>query len=469
MSGKSSKIEELYASLSKHDKDSITSFLSCTLFNQSDIIISIHLYVSEHLKFDKELDKLALYRTVFGNKEKYSDVKLRVFLTKLVKLIEKFIVVKKIDEYPQAELTLLTRYYSKNHLSKNHSIYFNSKTDFKFESYEEYLMYDYAHAMRKLDFIYQEYSHDREKIGAQFNIVLNKQKELALFQSIKSQCDYLSYAQMYKSDRNNSFEENQIKQWIETIDEQDVLVKSYMLVYLFYHQPTDEIFMQLKSILLEGSISYESNYLALIVHAQNFCIRRINSGMSFYLQHLFELYQVNVRFYKKEGDLTSARFRNIANCALQLGNIEWTENFVVNYHQMVHRNEQENTYNFNYARIFFERGEYKNAMRQLLKVTYEDSFYASNGRILLIKCYYELNDEMPLLSCCASLAQFINRNKEFTKQRVENNLHFIKHVKMLQKHRLERDRSYFKKLHQKVSESMVVQKEWLLKKIEELY
>ncbi|MCE2963247.1 MAG: tetratricopeptide repeat protein [Chitinophagales bacterium] len=469
MSGKSSKIEELYASLSKHDKESITSFLSCTLFNQSDIVISIHRYVSEHVKFDKELDKLALYRTVFGNKEKYSDVKLRVFLTKLVKLIEKFIVVKKIDEYPQAELTLLTRYYSKNHLSKNHSIYFNSKTDFKFESYEEYLMYDYAHAMRKLNFIYQEYSHDREKIGAQFDIVLNKQKDLSLFQSLNSQCDYMSFAQMYKTDRDNSFEQDQINKWMETIDEQNVLIKSYMLVYKYYKIPSDDIFLELKAILLEGGIPFESNHLALIVHAQNFCTRSINSGKSHYLLHLFELYQVNVKYYKKEGDLTSVRFRNIVFCALQLGKIEWAENFVASYSHLMPENDQENSYNFNYARIYFEKRDYKSAMRQLLKVTYEDSFYASTGRILLIKCYYELNDEMPLQSCCGSLAQFYNRSKEFTKQLVENNLHFIKYVKMLQKHRLERDRSYFKKLHQKVSESMVVQKEWLLKKIEELY
>ena len=469
MSVKSSKIEELYSSLSRQDKEGITSFISCDLFNQSEIIVAIHLYLCEALTNDSDFDKLALYRRVFGTKENYSDVKLRVFMTKLVKLIEKYIVVKKLDQYPLAELTLLTRYYTKNHLHKNHTIFFNSKSEIYFESYEEQLMYDYAYAMRKLDYIYQEFSHDRAKIGTQFDIVLNKQKELSLFQSLKSQCDYLSFAQMYKTERNNTFEQDQITKWIETKDDQNVLVKSYMLVYLYYKNPSDEIFLELKTILLEGEIAFEANHLALIVHAQNFCTKSINSGKSHYLQHLFELYKINVKYYKKEGDLTSARFINIVNCALQLGNIEWAESFVATYSCMVHEKEQENSYNFNYARIYFEKREYKLAMRQLLKVTYEGSFYASSGRILLIKCYYELNDEMPLQSCCGSLTQFYNRSKEFTKQLVENNLQFIKYVKMLQKHRLENDRQYFKRLHQKVSESNVVQKEWLLKKIEELY
>jgi hypothetical protein len=64
-----------------------------------------------------------------------------------------------------------------------------------------------------------------------------------------------------------------------------------------------------------------------------------------------------------------------------------------------------------------------------------------------------------------SLTQFLNRSKDFTKQRVENNLHFTKYVKTLQKHRLANDRSYFKKLYSKVKDSTVVEKEWLLKKI----
>lgn len=469
MNGKSSKIEELYSSLSRQDKEGITSFLSCDIFNQSEIVVAIHLYLCDTLTHESELDKMALYRTVFSAKEKYSDVKLRVFMTKLVKLIERYIVVKNLEQYPLAELTLLTRHYSKNHLHKNHTIFFNAKTEIQFESYEEHLMYDYAHAMRKLDYIHQEFSRDREKIGEQFDIVLIKQKELNLFQSLKSQCDYLSFAQMYKTDRDNSFEEEQINQWIETKDEQNVVVQSYMLVYLYYKNPSDDVFLELKSILLNSGIAYESSHLALIAHAQNFCTRSINSGKSHYLQHLLELYQLNLKYYRKSGDLTSVRFRNIVFCALQLGKVEWAENFVATYSKLVEENEQENSYNFNYARIYFEKGEFKLAMRQLLKVSYKHSFYASIGRILLIKCYYELNDEMPLISCCLSLSQFINRSKEFTKQRVENNLHFIKYVKMLQKHRLENDKPYFKRLYQKVNDSTVVEKEWLLKKIEELY
>jgi len=469
MSGKNSKIEELYGSLSKQDREGISAFLSCTLFNQSDIVMAIHLYLVEHLANRKELDKMDLYNTVFNKKEKYSDVKLRVFLSKLVKLIEKYIVVKKIDQFPLAELNILNKYYSLNHLSKNRTVFFTNKPEHNFDSYEDYLMYEYAYAMRKLDLIYNEYSHDSDKKREHFENALLAQKKLSFFQTLKTQCDFLSFTQKYKSDKDSSYEDFIVNQLIESRDDQDPVIRAYICVYQIAKENNQQLFSELKDIVLNHNIPFESNYKALLSHSENFCIRFINSGKSEYLEQLFEIYNCEIQFFKLPGDLHSNNFRNIVYTALQLKQIEWAENFVENYYSMVSLIDQENSYNFNYARIYFEKGDYKSAMRQLLKVTYEDSFYASSGRILLIKCYYQLNDEMPLMSCCMSLAQFLNRSKDFTKQRVENNLHFIKYVKILQKHRLENDRNYFNKLYAKVKESTVVEKEWLLKKIEDLY
>ncbi len=469
MSGKNSKIEELYGSLSRQDKDGISAFLSCTLFNQSDIVIAIHFYLSEHFIQSSELDKMDLYRNVFPPNEKYSDVKLRVFLSKLVKLIEKYIVVKKIDQYPLAELNILSKYYSINHLQKNRTVFFNNKSDLSFDSYEDFLMYEYTYSMRKLEVVHNEYSHDSDKKREHFENAMLAQKKLSFFQTLKTQCDFLSFTQKYRSEKDSSYEDFIVNQLIESRNDQDPVIRAYICVYQIAKENNPQLFSELKDIVLNHNIPFESNYKGLLSHSENFCIRFINSGKSEYLEQLFEIYKCEIQFFKHPGDLNSNNFKNIVYTALQLKQVEWAENFVENYYSKVSIIEQENTYNFNYARIYFEKGDYKTAMRQLLKVTYEDSFYASTGRILLIKCYYELNDEMPLISCCMSLTQFLNRSKDFTKQRVENNLHFIKYVKTLQKHRLENDRSYFKKLYTKVKDSTVVEKEWLLKKIEELY
>lgn len=468
MSGKSTKIEEIYHNLTKLEKDGISAFLECSVFNHSPIISSIHNYLAEHLTKDKELDKPALYKVVFPPNEKYSDLKLRVFITKLSKLIEKFLIVKHIDDYPLAELSILNQYYRTNHLHKNYTVFFNGKTEKEFDSYEEFLMYEYVFSTRKLDYIYQEHSNDGDKIRIHFDQMLEAQQKLSFFQTLKTQCDFLSFAQKYKNERDNSYVDSVINQLIDNRHEQDTVFKAYILVFLLFKEQNEESFQQLYNIILNKEINFISNYRAILTHSQNFCIRFINSGKSHYLENLLELYKFGLEFYKVAGDMTSAGFRNIAQSALKLGNIGWAEDFVEGYYNKVSLDDQQNSYNFNYSRIYFERKEYKSAMRLLLRVSYEDSFYASTGRILLIKCYYELNDEMPLISCCGSLSQFLHRNKVFTKQRIENYLHFIKYVKTIQNNRLKNNRAYFKNLKEKVQNSTVVEKDWLIKKIEEI-
>jgi hypothetical protein len=101
-----------------------------------------------------------------------------------------------------------------------------------------------------------------------------------------------------------------------------------------------------------------------------------------------------------------------------------------------------------------------------LKVTYEDSFYASTARILLIKCNYELNDEYSLIYNCQSLFQFFNRIKLFTKDRVKSYVKFINYVKRIQNKRLNSSNSYYKNLRKTIEESTVIEKKWLLEKID---
>jgi hypothetical protein len=191
-------------------------------------------------------------------------------------------------------------------------------------------------------------------------------------------------------------------------------------------------------------------------------------GKPEYLSHLFELNEFSLKFYQKEGDLTSLNFRNIVYCALQLDKLEWTEKFIEEFNYTVSENDQKNSYNFNYARLYFEKKDYDNAMRQLLKVTYEDSFYASTARILLIKCNYELNDEFSLIYNCQSLFQFLNRNKLFIKERVTSNLKFINYVKRIQNKRLSNSSTYYKNLKKTIEGSTVIEKKWLLEKIDQL-
>ncbi len=467
MSIKHSKIEELYLNFSKYEKDGISNLLKSNLFAQTDIMEKIHEYMCTIV--GEELNKVELYKYVYGPKSIFSDGKLRVYMTKLTKIIEKFIMIQHMDDYPSAELNLLLKYYNENHLHKNVFTYFKSKEENRFGYFEEYLLFEYQYQQRKLDFINREFPNHGVKIKEQFELLLSAQKKFSLFQTLKTHCDFLSISLKYQLHRDCSFEETIIASIIDSEYNQDPIFRAYIIVYQLFKEPNESLFQELNNIIIkENNVKFIDTSKALLSILQNFCIRFINTGQSEYLNFLFENYKFGLQFIKKSGDLTSASYRNITYCALQLNEIEWAESFVVNYYTMVTENDQDNAYNLNLARIGFVKKEYKIAMRHLLRVTYEDAFYASSARILLIKCYYELNDEFPLMSYCASLMQYLHRNKEFTKARIEYIIQFIKFVKSLQNNRLKNSKEFFKKMSKKISESSSLEKDWLILKLAEI-
>jgi hypothetical protein len=468
MSVKNSKIKELYLHFTKTELQSITHLLESGLFGQADILIRIHQYIC-HLKGSDDFDKELLYKYLYGNDSKFSDIKLRVYLSKLTKVIEKFIVFSKLDEHPLTELNVITDYYSQNHLHRNVALYFKTKVDYQFKTYEEHLSYEYNYAMRKLDYINADFSHDGAKMREHFEEVMKTQRELSIFQTVKTQCDFLSLQQKYNSTWNNELESKFIDGFSDMMEDFHPVLKAYMLVYGIFKSKDSDKFQELKRmVILEDEIVFDHNRRALVSHIQNFCIKYINSGDNRFLKELFDVYKFGLKFYKKPGDLNSANYRNIVFCALQIGELDWAERFVENYRHLVIEADQNNAYYFNFARIAFQKKDFKTAMRQLLQVTYEDAFYASTARILLVKCYFELNDELPLTSCCASLTQYLNRNKEFTKQRIDNNIGFIRYVRTIQTNRLKNNKAFFQKLLDKIQESAVVEKEWLKQKVHQI-
>lgn len=466
---KQTKIEELYSSFTKQDINSIEELLRCQAFDNNEILISIHSYFAQNITETQPLDKKELFTLIYGAKAPYNDLKLRVYLSKMTKLLEKYIVLKNYENFPIAELNILNNYYKRHHLDKSIAISFKSLPESVFQSYEEKLFYDYQYNMRKLDYVFAEFSNDNTLFTNQFEDVLNSQAKYKSFLTLKGLCEYLNFSQKFKYEKDMSKDEMSVLDLIEKREELEDMIQAYLSVYLLLKNTDESEFLNLKNIVLgESLVQFEENNRAILTHLQNFCIKMINSGKSEYLAHLFDIYKYGLKYYVTKGDLNSANFRNIVFCALQTGQLDWAEQFIEKYHIMVDEDELQNSYNFNYARIYFQKKEYKKSMRQLLQVTYEDPFYASTARILLIKCYFELNDTLPLLSCCSSLNQFFHRNKSFTPQRIENNLHFIKFIKSIHNHRLSGNIKYYKQLKSKILLTTVVEKDWLISKIDEL-
>lgn len=463
-----SKLEELYFHFTKTEKEDIASLLQCRVYNQSEHLIKLHHYLSENTHSEIEFNKLDAYAFVFDG-EKFNDNKYRVYQSRLIKIIEKYIILEQIESFPIAEINLLYKYFNERKMHRSLTTLLKSKNNFESKSYEDKMIYDFYFSNTKLSYTNTYFPNDSELIYKTYKEHLKNQTALHSFQMLSSKITELSFSVKYKTEELFDFNENTIEKIIENKDQFDEMVQHYVSIFLLIKNQSESDFLFLKNNIEHNVfLQFEHNLINLLTYLKNYCIRQINLGKPDYLTHLFELNEFSLKFYQKEGDLTSLNFRNIVYCALQLEKLEWTEKFIEKFTDTVSENDQKNSYNFNYARLYFEKKEYDKAMRQLLKVTYEDSFYASTARILLIKCNYELNDEYSLIYNCQSLFQFLNRNKLFTKERITSYLKFVNYVKRIQNKRLSNSNTYYKNLKKTIQESSVVEKKWLMEKIDQL-
>ena len=128
----------------------------------------------------------------------------------------------------------------------------------------------------------------------------------------------MSFTQKYKSEKDSSYEDFIVNELIESRNDQDPVIRAYICVYQIAKENNPQLFSELKDIVLNHNIPFESNFKGLLSHSENFCIRFINSGKSEYLEQLFEIYKCEIQFFKHPGDLNSNNFKNIVYTALQL-------------------------------------------------------------------------------------------------------------------------------------------------------
>jgi hypothetical protein len=71
----------------------------------------------------------------------------------------------------------------------------------------------------------------------------------------------------------------------------------------------------------------------MYTYAQNYCIKKINSGFGKYLHELFQLYKITLEnkivFAGKY--LSHWAYKNIVGVGLRLGEFDWVEQFINDY------------------------------------------------------------------------------------------------------------------------------------------
>jgi hypothetical protein len=195
--------------------------------------------------------------------------------------------------------------------------------------------------------------------------------------------------------------------------------------------PYDESYYFKFKKLLTGSLQLLSRVeiYGLFNTLEAFCLRKINSGNSKYVDELFEVFTIEIErgFYKysDSSPVTYMKFRNTYLSALSLKKFDWAQEFILKFKNDLIEPDRENILKVALAQLDFEKGNYENVLTMLSELKSDSVYSKIDMRNLTIMSYYELGYTESVLSAIDSYRHFLSTNKSLTDVFRESHLRFI--------------------------------------------
>jgi hypothetical protein len=193
-------------------------------------------------------------------------------------------------------------------------------------------------------------------------------------------------------------------------------VMLYFHCYRCLHDPAAvQHFQALRALLPAAAHWLEREALrGVVLQAINYGIRRLNTDEPAYLRDVFELYRLGLGqgVFLENGTLGPFTFKNIAAAAIKLGELDWVEDFIRTYAPLVPEPQREPVRQFCEARLCYERRDYARAQSLLHGLSADDVFLNLDGRVLLLKIYYENGEWRLLQAFLRTFERFVRRQKK---------------------------------------------------------
>lgn len=460
---KNTKLNELIISLNKEEIRGFRKFLKSPYYNHRKDLPKLFEYILKLQKNkNKDPDLQTVYRSVYPT-EPYDYDKLRLSMTLLLKLTEKYLLISD-RETAFTENMRLTKIYRKRNLAKHLSS--QLKRTEKEQSKEQLMNADfyrseYSFAVEKYNFAglnRRSAAPALKEVGQSLDVVYLSQK-------LKYACLVLAQQAVQPTNYN-----------VRLLDEVLRLASTpefaeIPAVSVYYHcykalseNPNSGWFERFRLKLDKHSDLFPQEELGeLYLLALNFCIRQYNAGNKAYLEEEYQLYFESLEggFLYKHGNLSRFTYRNIMTVCLALKKLDRAEQFNTQYKEKISSQYRESSYSFNAARLEYRRKNYKEALFLLQKSEFEELFVNVAAKIVMLKIFYESGEWDVFFSHLQNLKNFIYRQKDLGYHK-ENYLNFLRYAgKLTELVSMRREEK--EHLADKIrTESRIAEREWLL-------
>ncbi len=447
-------------------------YLSSPLYNEQERLLVLFDFCLDQLEMP--WDKQAAWEALFGDEKPFDDLTLRRMLSKLTGFAEHFKTLEVFEASPAAFSGWMLRALNEPALSKHFvAALRRAKALGNRPGIQQPLVYHYLQQQAREEYRHSELLNPRKPCTEALERADYALDCYYFSTKLKNYCEMLGYAQMQAVAPKIHLWPGLLRYLEEHSFLEEPVLRAYYLVANMLEKPEEEhFFLALRQMLdADYELFARTELQTLFVHLMNYCIyTKINRGRSDYFKELFVLYQSALRYgiLEENALFDPFHYKNIITVGLHVGEPDWVEFFIREYTPRLPASERENALAYNMAKVHFYRKEYEQVVRLLSAVEYSDLFYALGSRLMLLKTYYELGEDLALDSLIDSFRIYLLRNRLISRevrQQYMKVLRFVRKMFYLSPH----DKAAIRKLKEELAGAKnLADKAWLMEKVKEL-
>ncbi len=477
---KGSKLAEILYSLTPKEWKLFKEYVSSPFFNKNqqvvkllEVIYKYHSYKSyEKDAFPK---KENIWKKLFPRKE-YNDQRLFILMSKLDKLSTDFINYQYVQETHITNQVFTLRACLSRSLPKHFKrIYETANKSLINQPLRNTDYYHHKYLLQvEKDFSNHRNAKERDLIGVIHDLdIYYWMTKLRYLCSLLNRKDLLQVTDA-EGMKKTLKDIRTFADYISKLDFSDTpVLHIYRLNLMTLLEPENEThFRILKDLLNTYRKKLAKNETQdIYLYLQNYLVKKLNTGKGVYLEELFDLYKdmLNNVLLEKDGGLDLQYFKNIVTTGLRLNKFDWVQNFIEVNHKVLPERDRTNAYYYSMGYLHFYKQDFDQAMKELVQVNSQNLSYNLATKSILLKSYYELDEEEALFSLTHSFTTYIRRNKimsDTSKQNYRNMIKFIKKLSTLQKKETRKGELLLKLIQET---SNVMERQWLIRKTKEKF
>ncbi|MEL7533828.1 MAG: hypothetical protein AAFN10_21115 [Bacteroidota bacterium] len=404
----------MLSQLNETEERAFLHFLASPYFNRQERLLHLAEYLCQHPADTWQHEQL--HQQLYRSAEPYRKQAVYDALSQLQRLLERFLSLQSFEANPHLQQSMLLQSLAKIQAEDA----FQRQWQKAQKKWQDYAFQDLSYFEGQYDLHRQASLFEATQQRRTQDDYLHKTVEY-LDRSywsarLKYACEILNRSHILKKSPEEEAIKPNIIAYLPPHLAAERSIKAYLLIYkaLSELQNTEHYHTWINWLSEHSQYFGPEEAADMYNYAQNYCVRKVNQGDASYLRNLFDLFtQLTEKelLLDKNGFIDHRKLKNMVTVGLRLQAFDWVDRFLHDHQEKMLPSYREDAFRFNLASLRYAQGRHSEALRLLQQVDFKDVFYLLSAKSLLLKIYFETDEDMALEFQLENFRLFLARNR----------------------------------------------------------